>query len=358
MKQITKAGPRLKKAFFILNITVQILFIPIIKAADLIPPAAISDLTGTAVVDQRSVILTWTTPGNDGTMGNIPNGFYNIRCATYPIITDSDWQRAQSKASIWVTITPGTTAVRQIDNLSTNTTTFWFSIKTRDDSNNFSSLSNSPSVDLQIFPPAAITDLAVVSNGPLITLKWTAPGDDGTSVNIVSGRYNMFYSSSPFSDIHQANRSLFNISTNTAPGNNETYIITKGRLLVDASVFWFGILTSDDVYNWSPQSNITQVSIIVTDTVPPAKIESLSGSATYNNSNYIDAILVWNTTGNDGTSGVINGGRYNFYHSTAGPIITQSDRQKAYYNYISTDTVPDRTAKISLKNLSSATTAY
>ena len=55
-----------------------------------IVPSAVTNLS--ALTGWRRVTLSWTAPGDDGSVGNISNGEYEIRCSTVSsIINESDW---------------------------------------------------------------------------------------------------------------------------------------------------------------------------------------------------------------------------------------------------------------------------
>ena len=102
-------------------------------------------------------------------------------------------------------------------------------------------------------PPARVTDLRVVTVAPSsVTLRWTAPGDDGTTGTATW--YDFRYSTA--GAITQSN---FWMATHFellffphAPGTTEEATITG---LAGATTYWFALQASDEVPNWSLASN-------------------------------------------------------------------------------------------------------
>jgi hypothetical protein len=96
--------------------------------------------------------------------------------------------------------------------------------------------------------------LAGDSQAYFVRLNWTAPGDDG-----VFGRashYDIRYSDSTVTEDnwYLATR----IDYAPSPGNSgqsQYYIVTD---LDPATSYYFAIKTADDLYNWSPLSNVVQ----------------------------------------------------------------------------------------------------
>ena len=98
----------------------------------------------------------------------------------------------------------------------------------------------------------AVTDAASV------TLRWTAPGDDGWVGQATA--YELRYADSPIDDTnwHQAALAPLALSPATAG----TAQIAQVFDLVDGRRYFFAIRTVDDAGNWSAISNV--VSLVVT----------------------------------------------------------------------------------------------
>lgn len=124
---------------------------------DVTPPAAISNLA-VSQPQPNSLLLTWTAPGDDGSTGLA--AAYDIRWSTSPI-----------NASNFSTATPFTAVPDPFLAGQTQTyvalglqpaTPYWFAIRTRDESSNWSDISNvatGTTGAADTTPPAAINDL-------------------------------------------------------------------------------------------------------------------------------------------------------------------------------------------------------
>lgn len=104
---------------------------------DTTAPAAIANLSATSPTS-TSVMLSWTSPGNDGTTGTAAT--YDIRYATSPINT-SNWSLATQVGGEPAPVVAGTAQSMTIDGLAPNTT-YYFAMKTEDAVPNVSGLSN------------------------------------------------------------------------------------------------------------------------------------------------------------------------------------------------------------------------
>ena len=124
---------------------------------DTIPPVTVANLIASnpsiATID-----LTWTSPGDDGSMGTA--AFYDIRYSTSPI-TDSNWSTATPVSGEPAPQVAGTSQSMTITGLLSSTI-YYFAIKTADEVSNISGLSNVPSSTtlfgatgwIQVFPPS------------------------------------------------------------------------------------------------------------------------------------------------------------------------------------------------------------
>lgn len=82
--------------------------------------------------------LTWTAPGNDGTIGQATT--YDIRYSV-AFITDANWAQATPVPNLPAPKPAGTKESFKVTNLSP-ATTYYFAIKTADATPNWSALSN------------------------------------------------------------------------------------------------------------------------------------------------------------------------------------------------------------------------
>lgn len=126
---------------------------PLSEPQDVISPAVISDLTAETGDEEGEILLSWTASGDDGNEGRATE--YIIKRSQKEII-ESDWdlsaevsneiipQEAGSKENLAVSgLTPGVT--------------YFFAIKSKDDADNLSGISNSTSAwAFQMLPPPKI----------------------------------------------------------------------------------------------------------------------------------------------------------------------------------------------------------
>ncbi len=165
---------------------------------DKVPPGAVSDLSADVVSPER-VRLQWTAPGNDGTTGTAD--YYDVRYHTSPI-TDDNWDEAVKAAGEPTPGPQGTVEAFEIGGLFANTS-YYFAVRAGDESGNVAALSNVAALTMPIaedvVPPAAITDLRVVSaSADSVVLEWTATGNDGY-VGTAAG-YDLRYSTNPITE--------------------------------------------------------------------------------------------------------------------------------------------------------------
>ncbi|MDZ7392540.1 MAG: Ig-like domain-containing protein [candidate division KSB1 bacterium] len=101
------------------------------------PPAAVTNLavSGTTA---NSVTLTWTAPGDDGTVGTAAS--YDLRYSTSPI-TATNFDAATQATGLGTPKAAGSTETFTVTGLN-SATTYYFALKATDDSGNKSAISN------------------------------------------------------------------------------------------------------------------------------------------------------------------------------------------------------------------------
>ncbi len=122
-------------------------------AADVTPPATINNLTA-AQVNDNNVLLSWTAPGDDGTSGVA--AAYDLRSSTSPI-TAENFASATPVSVQPIPVVPGTVQTYAMLGLMPNTA-YYFAIRTRDEVNNWSAVSN------VISPTTVASDTRAPSN--------------------------------------------------------------------------------------------------------------------------------------------------------------------------------------------------
>lgn len=108
-------------------------------APDTTPPAAVTDLNASGITS-TSVVLGWTAPGNDWTVGQAAS--YDIRWSTADI-TDANWVSATQATGVPTPLPAGTIQLFTVIGLNPSTT-YYFALKTQDYATppNVSGLSN------------------------------------------------------------------------------------------------------------------------------------------------------------------------------------------------------------------------
>ena len=220
-----------------------------------------------------SVTLLWTAPGDDGNVGTASQ--YALRYRTVPISgTDTlTWWNAATPASGLPAPRPaGSTdsvTVRGLQPL----TTYYFIIRAADEVPNWSTFSNVAvkTTSGDATAPAAIADLAVTGfTGTSLALRWTAPGDDGTTGTAAG--YDIRYSTSQITNGNWG--SATPVTGEPAPaaaGTQQTYTITG---LTVNRTYYVAMKTTDEAGNVSALSNVANGT--TADTVPPAAVRDLS----------------------------------------------------------------------------------
>jgi hypothetical protein len=105
---------------------------------DLAPPSSITSLLATLVSDQ-TVVLTWLAPGDDGLTGLA--SAYDLRYSTQPITDDASFAAATPVSGLPLPASPGTLQTKSLLGMTAGTS-YYFSIKARDEANNWSPLGN------------------------------------------------------------------------------------------------------------------------------------------------------------------------------------------------------------------------
>ena len=218
---------------------------------DTIPPAVVLGLH-TKYPTASTIALVWISPGDDGLIGQAAS--YDLR-HSLSIITEQNWESA--------TPVPGLPAPKPAGNIETvvatglpSSTTIYFALKTIDEAQNVSSLSNN-TIDTTLaetLPPAALTDLkAIAISDTEFKLTWTAPGDDYMAGTATA--YDIRHFLTPITTNSKWNNATQVIGEPApSPGGSPDSFIVTG--LGPDTNYHFAIKTVDEVNNWSGLSNV------------------------------------------------------------------------------------------------------
>src|SRR5262245_59121954 len=123
-----------------------------------------------------SLTLLWTAPGDDGSIGTADR--YEVRLSTSPI-TNTNWSSATLIGGAPAPLPSGSRQSIMVRGLSRGTT-YYFAIKTIDEADNVSALSNVVRWDwiYDTAPPAAPTGIAAaIENTTEARVRWSANSD-------------------------------------------------------------------------------------------------------------------------------------------------------------------------------------
>jgi len=217
---------------------------------DAFPPAPITDLA-TSNPTATSISLTWTAPGDNGTLGTATG--YVVKYSTSGPIDASNWDSATTYSQSWTPQPAGSMETYEITGLSGDTT-YWFAVMAFDEVPNYSDISNSPSgTTTDIVPPAAISDLAISNpTATSLTLTWTAPGDNGMQ-GTATGYIVKYSTKGPITaENWNCAKTYCQSWTPLAGGNTESHVVTGLR---PNTKYWFAIKAYDEVPNYGSVSN-------------------------------------------------------------------------------------------------------
>jgi len=220
-----------------------------------------------------TVMLLWTATGDDGSVGTASS--YDLRYRTVGITgtdTLSWWNAATRVTGLPVPHASGATDSMRVRGL-TPLTTYYFVLRVGDEVPNWSGYSNvavkTTSGDQT--PPSAIADLTVTgTTGTSVSLRWTAPGDDGAVGTAAS--YDIRYSTSAITTANWG--SATQATGEPAPavaGTQQTFTING---LTPSRTYYVAIRATDSSGNVAGISNVPTG--ITPDTVAPAPVHDLS----------------------------------------------------------------------------------
>ncbi|HAM36075.1 MAG TPA: hypothetical protein DCP85_09155 [Elusimicrobia bacterium] len=146
--------------------------------SDTTPPAAVTDLSASSGAVPGTIALTWTAPGDDDNSGLILLGEYRIQYASFtPVAYSTGFAQVAIATGM---VEPGGGQARELTGLSPGAT-YYIRLWTRDDSGNWSSLSNGATTQATAQPVNKITGHVVkVSSEGITAVLVEAFRDDGS----------------------------------------------------------------------------------------------------------------------------------------------------------------------------------
>ncbi len=274
-----------------------------------VPPAAVVDLAAVSA-GSGAVELTWTAPGADANVGTAAQ--YELRYAPERI-TSQSWDEA---AVVEIHIAPkaaGSAESFLIEGLE-GASEYFFVIRALDDAGNAGGLSNNASVTTDDdVDPSSINDLAAATNAAgwgLLSLSWTAPGDDG--LEGTADHYELRWSDS---SIDANNFGSANAAIAPAPlPAGSTHNFTLSDLPPEREIY-VAMRAFDDAGNGSILSNVASAR---TRDEAPGRIADLRVSeAQAEEDGSVTVTLSWTAPGDD--AGVGTAAAYDIRYSD-GPL--------------------------------------
>ncbi|MBK8230816.1 MAG: PD40 domain-containing protein [Candidatus Eisenbacteria bacterium] len=220
---------------------------PVRSRGDESPPSAVTDLAVT-VIEPSDALLFWTAPGDDGMAGQA--AAYELRHFD-TVITETNWDSASVVDSLPLPHSAGWRENLRITDVDYGHR--FFALRTRDEVNNLSALSNVPGGEwVDETPPSAVMDLeARFGQDGEILLDWTAPGGDGTQGR--AARYELRKALAPITEeTWEAATILPDPPTPALAGTRETMRITGQP---KHQWIYIAIRAGDHAPNWSALSN-------------------------------------------------------------------------------------------------------
>lgn len=333
------------------------------SAVDRSTPANISDLTALPGSSNGTVTLNWTSPGDDGTIGDLTVGSeFRIRFSTTQITSYYSPPPLTSTLIISTSATAGSTQGRLVTGLNAGTT-WYFAMVTIDPANNISSWttsgvnirSSTPSADFPLQPPSGLSALTPNVKITSMTLSWTNPAapqysDDRSSYTLFTATYAFVASTDAVVNLSSTVIHPLTQATTVALTPNTTYFF--GVVAIDSGTNIPGLFSAALV------STMSAVYSTVTLAAPPLTAVS---TFTYVGSSSITA--QWVSNGNPpGTLYAVqvsswNGFSGNFTSSyTYSTQVTTAGLREFSQYYFRVNAVNHRNLNTDYLNMASTTT--
>ncbi|MFN0117654.1 MAG: FG-GAP-like repeat-containing protein, partial [Elusimicrobiota bacterium] len=280
-----------------------------------VAPNAVTNLSALTGSSDGEINLTWTSPGDDQSTGNLNPGTFRIFYST----VSGDMTGLSATTSTTTTlgqvnistsgVTPGSTRSRIVTGLISGGT-YYIRVFTGDEVPNWSSISNGATAFSlgDITTPAAVTNLTSLSIGGYIRLSWASPGDDNLTSNLNPGTFRIFYSTvsgdmSALTATTSTTTTLAKVDIATSavtPGS--TQLSTLSGLLGAGSTYYIRVFTADEIPNWSGISNGATGYMQSEFDSAPVEIEAIDDGM-------YDGKVAWGDFDKDGDLDVLVSGR-------------------------------------------------
>ncbi|MCD4671434.1 MAG: hypothetical protein K8R77_02115, partial [Anaerolineaceae bacterium] len=270
------------------------------------PPAAVS-LSAATGSSNGEVDLNWNAPGDDGNTGTATS--YTVRYASSAIDSQSAWDAATDVTGEPTPLVAGTAQSMTVSSLTPGQT-YYFALRTLDDSNNLSDLSNSPSAAAKAPTPVGVGTYENEDSNIIYSGNWTvwntasASGGSTRYSNDPAASASLTFSGRQVSLLFTRYTSRGNIEI-TIDGGTPVLLNQYGNSLSFQNQWDSPLMASGthtiELRHPGGTKYIDLDALIVSDpeSNPPAAV-SLS-AATGSSNGEVD--LSWNAPGDDGNTG-------------------------------------------------------
>jgi hypothetical protein len=205
---------------------------------DKTPPAEIKNLTALTTDNEGSILLNWTSTGDDGMEGKLNNAIYRIK---YSTTSFNSFTKTDSYDFYFSTtgIAPGTAVSYVLGGLKPGTS-YYFGIIVCDDSGNWSTWTKDAQTNTSNYawaldlPPPPPTQISATASNRKITLSWQNPSPDPGDID----KYWVYYATFSFDSIGE---NVVHIATVNYSLDLSTTIFG----LKNGTTYFFRIITLD-----------------------------------------------------------------------------------------------------------------
>lgn len=302
-------------------------------------PGALDDL---AVTDTRpdGFDLAWTASGSDGDQGQATSFILGV-LEGLSIDSEQAWDDAQKVSSgLPQPAPPGTSQSFALSGLEEETA-YGLSLRAFDEAGHLSPLGppllQTTSAAPDTIPPGRIEDLSAEPDTTFLTLRWSAPGDDGDEGTATAYLLGLREGGAIESeeDWDLALKTGFQLPA-PAPAGTEQACVVAG--LLTGTAYGICLRTSDDAQNLSPLSPPLVAETLEPepaepdDVTPPARIEDLTAAALVGG-----FLLEWTAPGDDGADGTAD--RYELAYLADSAIETEGQWEEA--TFVPAEQIPE-----------------
>ncbi|MFA5857903.1 MAG: fibronectin type III domain-containing protein, partial [Elusimicrobiota bacterium] len=247
---------------------------------DIIPPAAVSNLTAIVGTNDGEVVLSWTAPGDDNLTGTV--SAYVLKYSSSGIINSAGFDTADTYSQSWQSLaSAGQTESRVISGLIP-AVTYWYAVKAVDNGSNLNiwrSSADIPTINLlaNTAPkdnvPSTPGGLVIDSRGyTSVTLSWT-----GVNINDLAG-YKLYYDTDT-SDIEYTGTGSTGGGSPISVENVTSYVLTG---LAQGTTYYISVRAVDTGPNILTSGYAAEVSTITFMNLPilPGNMNGIAVSST------------------------------------------------------------------------------